>query len=360
MGPGRAAATVVGTGLVGWVLISIGLGIGVPWFVDGAITVGSAFAVLCLLVGLALIGISVAQAWRNLRSWWRLVLVPWIGLLIVLTFSLSIALAATNVAPGETPETTPADVGLDAVDVTMRASDGVELTGWYVPSTNGAAVVLRHGSGSDRSDVLDHAVVLARNGYGVLMTDARGHGESEGRAMDLGWNGDADIDAAVDLLRTRPDVDPTRIAVVGLSMGGEEAIGAAAADPRIAAVVAEGATGRTAADKAWLSEEYGVRGWLQEQVDRLTYAFVRWFADPDDPISLADAVADAAPRPVLLIAAGDVPEEGQVAERLAEVAPSSVEVWEVEGAGHTDGLDTAPEEWERRVVRFLDGALGTA
>jgi uncharacterized protein len=349
MGPGRTAATVVGAGLVGWIAVSIGLGIGVPWLVDGAVTVGSVFAVLCLLVGLALIGISVAQAWRSLRSWWRLTLVPWIALLIVLTFSLSIALAATNVAPGESPETTPADVGLVAVDVTMRSADGVELAGWYVSSTNGAAVVLRHGAGSDRSATLDQAAVLARNGYGVLMTDARGHGDSEGRAMDLGWNGDADIDAAVDLLRRRPDVDPTRIAVVGLSMGGEEAIGAAGGDPRIAAVVAEGATGRTAADKTWLSDEYGARGWLQEQVDRLTYGFTGLFASPDEPIALADAVASAAPRPFLLIAAGEVPEEGQVAERLAAMAPSSVDVWEVEGADHTDGLDTAPQEWERLV-----------
>jgi pimeloyl-ACP methyl ester carboxylesterase len=359
MGPGRTTATVVGTGLVGWIAVSIGLGIGVPWLVDGAVTVGSVFAVLCLLVGLALIGISVAQAWRALRSWWRFALVPWIALLIVLTFSLSIALATTNVAPGESPETTPADVGLDAIDVTMRSADGVELAGWYVRSTNGAAVVLRHGAGSDRSNVLGQAEVLARNGYGVLMTDARGHGDSDGRAMDLGWNGDADIDAAVDLLRTRSDVDPTRIAVLGLAMGGEEAIGAAAADPRIAAVVAEGATGRTAADKTWLSDEYGARGWLQEQIDRLTYGFTDLFASPGEPVSLADAVAATSPRPFLMIAAGEVPEEGQVAERLAAVAPSSVEVWEVEGAGHTEGLETAPAEWERRVVGFLDEALGT-
>jgi uncharacterized protein len=356
--PWRKVATVVGTGLVGWVALSVGLGIGVPWLIDGAVTVGSVFAALCVLVGLSLIGISVALAWRELRSWWRLALAPWIAVLVVLTFSLSVALAATTVAPGESPSTAPADVGLTAIDVTMTAADGVELAGWYVPSTNGAAVVLRHGAGSDRSSVLDHADVLADHGYGVLITDARGHGDSDGRAMDLGWNGDADIDAAVDLLRSRPDVDPTRIAVVGLSMGGEEAIGAAAGDRRIAAVVAEGATGRTADDKTWLSDEYGIRGWLQEQVDRLTYGFVGLFAAPAEPIALDDAIAATSPRPVLLIAAGDVDDEGVVAARLATAAPGTVEVWEVEGAGHTDGLDTAPGEWERRVVEFLDAALG--
>ena len=58
-------------------------------------------------------------------------------------------------------------------------------------------------------------------------------------------------------LQSQPDVDDGRIGAVGMSMGGEEAIGAAAADARIRAVVAEGATNRVAADKAWLSDQYG-------------------------------------------------------------------------------------------------------
>ena len=109
---------------------------------------------------------------------------------------------------------------------------------------NHAAVVLLHGAGSTRSSVLDHAVVLANHGYGVLLFDARGHGRSGGRAMDFGWYGDKDVTAAVSFLQTRPDVDDDLIAAVGLSMGGEEAIGAAASDRRIRAVVAEGATHR--------------------------------------------------------------------------------------------------------------------
>ena len=52
-------------------------------------------------------------------------------------------------------------------------------------------------------------------------------------------------------------------------MRGEEAIGAAATDPRIRAAVAEGATGRTAADKAWLSDAYGWRGRLQEGLEHV-------------------------------------------------------------------------------------------
>jgi len=76
--------------------------------------------------------------------------------------------------------------------------------------------------------------------------------------MDFGWYGDQDVAAAVDFLASRPEVTGGRIGVVGISTGGEEAIGAMAADPRIRAVVADGATNRTAADKAWLPTVYGV------------------------------------------------------------------------------------------------------
>ena len=89
---------------------------------------------------------------------------------------------------------------------------------WYVPSGNGAALLLLPGSGSNRTSTLGHAAVLAKHGYGVLLLDTRGHGKSDGHAMDFGWYGDIDIEAAVAYLGTRPDVRGGRIGVVGLSM----------------------------------------------------------------------------------------------------------------------------------------------
>jgi hypothetical protein len=143
-----------------------------------------------------------------------------------------------------------------------------------------------------------------------------------------------------------------------MSMGGEAAIGAAASDERIRAVVAEGAEHRVAADKAWLSEEFGVAGWVQEHLDWLTYAIADLLTTADQPIALRDAVAAAAPRPMLLIAAGADPDEGRSARSIQGGSPETVAVWLVPGAGHTEGLDTAPAEWEQRVTSFLTGALG--
>ena len=90
--------------------------------------------------------------------------------------------------------------------------------------------------------------------------------------MDFGWYGDRDIGAAVSYLLTRPDVDASRIAAVGLSMGGEEAVGAAGGDPRVRAVVGEGVTNRAYADKAGISVGDTVE-WRIVSGDEMNVAF---------------------------------------------------------------------------------------
>ena len=149
------------------------------------------------------------------------------------------AVAATHV-PATHVGDTPAAHGMDYESVTLTTADGVALAAWYLEGSNGAGVVVVHGAGSTRSDVLDQSAVLVDSGYAVLAIDSRGHGDSHGTAMDFGWYGDLDIAAGTAFLGARPGIDPGRIGVVGFSMRGEEAIGAAATDPRIRAMVAEG------------------------------------------------------------------------------------------------------------------------
>jgi pimeloyl-ACP methyl ester carboxylesterase len=348
-------ARVAAASLVAWIGISLGLGVGVPWLLDHGESPTAVLGVATLVVGVAALAGAAVLLLRTLPSWWRLALLPWLLLLAVGTYSLSIALAVTHVSPTPVPD--PPLMLSAGAEVAMTAGDGSTLHGWYLPGTNSAAVVVRHGAGSQRFGAAAQAAVLARHGYGVLLVDARGHGRSGGKAMDFGWHGEADTAAAVDLLARQPGVNAARIGVLGLSMGAEEAIGAAGRDRRIRAVVAEGATGRTAADKAWLSDQYGFAGLVQEQLDRITYGFVELFSEPAAPASLQESVAAAAPTPMLLIAASEVPDEATVARRLAAAAPDSVAVWIADGAGHTAALATDPIRWRQRVVSFFDAAL---
>ena len=350
-GPAVAAA------VIGLLATSVGAGIGLRYAVKTGLTLASVMGLVLLAMGLGWLVLAWRLVWPRLPGWRRLWLVPISLLALVVVASLTLGTMYGVVAPRtQLGSATPAGRGLVYSDVTVRTRDGVLLSGWYVPSRNGAGVVLVPGAGSTRTAGLAQAAVLAGHGFGVLMVDPRGQGRSGGRGMDLGWYGDLDVAAAVDLLQSRPDVDPARIAAVGLSMGGEEAIGAAAADPRIRAVVAEGATGRTAADKAgWLPG--GVAGAVQRGMDRLTYATTELLTAAPRPAPLHTAVSRAAGTRFLLITAGSQPDEARAAAYLRTAAPERVTTWTVRGAAHTRGLATAPEEWSSRVLGFLDDAL---
>jgi hypothetical protein len=134
--------------------------------------------------------------------------------LAVAALPFSVAAVGSHVSRSEVPA---ADLGAAHEDVGLHTADGLDLDGWYVPSRNRAAVIVFPG----RSGTRRQARMLVRHGYGVLLYDRRGEGRSEGDPNSFGWDFDKDIRAGIDFLRHRADVDPRRIAGLGLSVGGE-------------------------------------------------------------------------------------------------------------------------------------------
>jgi pimeloyl-ACP methyl ester carboxylesterase len=361
-----AAATIMWRryGLAGgWVALMFGsigllfgLGIGVRRLAEPDWK--AVVALIGLVAGIAVVGAGIRRITDDLSTLPTLALGSLLVVLVALVvWTLTPAVIATSVPELAHGSVTPADFGFDASEVRYTTSDGVDLWAWYSPPPSGKVVVLRHGAGDTASDVLPQAKVLVENGFGVLITDARGHGHSGGTAMDFGWYGTLDIEAAVSFLVTQLEVDPDRIGVVGMSMGGEEAIGAAAFDERISAVVAEGATARTDTDKEWLADEYGFRGWIQTKLEWAQYALAGLLTEADTPEPLASAAGLASPDPILMITGGEAPDELHAAQWISS-ATDNVTIWTVPGAGHTQGLSLVPEEWESRVVGFLEGVLG--
>jgi uncharacterized protein len=311
---------------------------------------GDVTGVLAAAAGAVLVGLSVAIPWRRRgEGTWkaRSLAVPAVLLgLIFLLVPIGMGVVATHKwrePVGEPPSAAYRDVS-------FKASDGLDIAGWYRPSENGAAVLVVHGGSSDRKGSLHHAQMLARHGYGVLVYDARGRGESDGSENNYGWDWAKDVAGALAFLKGREDVDPDRIGAVGLSTGADVLIEVAAQRDDVAALVADGAAAGSFQDWHHLKGvDLGTApGWLMFATMRVLSG------DPPGP-PLADLIARVQ-SPTLLISAGtDVEREFNVL--YDEAARGPVEHWNLPDAHHTDAIHEHRAEYERRVVGFLNEAL---
>lgn len=133
----------------------------------------------------------------------------------------------------------PSALGLPFERVRVPSGD-LELPGWFIPARGGApgpGVALVHGWESARDRTLPMALFLHAAGFHCLTIDVRAHGANppESLPMSAGEFG-LDALAAYRALVARHEV--TEAAVSGHSMGAIGAILAAAAEPRISAIVA--------------------------------------------------------------------------------------------------------------------------
>lgn len=308
------------------------------------------FAVLgaALLLGAVLAIRERPRAGSRSWRWGRRALTAGVALMVLL-FVVTPVGAAIWVT--QAPRESVRPFGLAHEDAVLHTRDGLELAAWYVPSQNGAAVVVAHGGGGTRNGSERHARMLARAGYGVLLYDARGNGESEGRHDAMGWTWEPDVHAAVDFLSRRPDVTQG-IGALGLSTGAEAVLQAAARDDRIAAVVADGAISRNLAETRQLE---GADELQSVPYYGLMFATIRTLTGTPQPPPLQELVPRIAPRPVLLISTGSGPE--QTMNRAYHRAAPETSLWELPEAAHTRGLEQEPQAYARTVIRLFDGAL---
>ena len=317
---------------------------------------------LSIPAGLLLLGLGAVTLWRTRRTEgnrpWRYTrrgLLGAAGFVVasVIVFPVGVAYVTTHTARAVVPEN---ELGAAYENVSFETSDGLTLKGWYVPSKNGAAVISFPGRAGSQKP----ARMLAQHGYGVLVFDRRGEGESEGEPNIFGWGGDRDIKAAIDFLQTRPDVDPDRIGGIGLSVGGELMLEAAAETDELKAVVSEGAGPRAYSDEMDQLEYDG--GGLAKEVlygvgNAAKVGSLAVFTNETPAPNLRNVVARIAPRPILLIAAPNTKNGEKLNRGYYEAAREPKTLWEIPESKHVGGMEARPAEYERRVVGFFDDAL---
>jgi pimeloyl-ACP methyl ester carboxylesterase len=302
-----------------------------------------------------LVGLAFRVALRGRRRRVKLLAIP--AVIVVLVWVVFPALFAGIVTSAPHPTVADAStLGLrGARDVTFVAADGVRLAGLYVPGRNGAAVILMHGSHDSRADTLRHLRLVVAAGYTALAYDARGHARSGGKTNALGWHADPDVAGAVQFLRRQPGVDPNRIAALGLSMGAEEALRAAADGVPLRAIVADGAGASTLGDMNLTSN--GPLTPVLLSATWLTFRATELISRDDEPAPLKNLVGRIRV-PVLLIASNDVGER-KIDNAYRNRIGDNATLWYVPDAAHTKALDTHPQAYATHVVAFLATALRT-
>jgi uncharacterized protein len=310
--------------------------------------------ILAAAAGLVLLGLGVAIPVRHRnevpgttsRRWSRRIVAVVVGAVVtpLVLAPVVIGLVQTHkfrepigAAPGPTYQS-----------VSFPSTDGLSLSGWYHGSTNGAAVVIVSSARGDRSKSVEHAELLVGHGYGVLLYDARGSGLSEGSPNGWGWEWEHDVAGAIDFLQAQDGIDDDRIGGLGLSTGADVLIDVAANDPDLRAVVADGATGRSFADRP--------PGALAAVFSAGMFTAGRLFGGTTPGEPLTKLIAEAAPKPVLLVAAGSLPFELVANERYAVAGPSAT-LWRLPEVTHTKAVVEVADEYERRVVGHFDLAL---
>jgi len=181
-------------------------------------------------------------------------------------------------------------------------------------------VVLLPGADSTKEELYDQAEHLVRRGVAVFPFDGPGHGLVSFR-LKLRPDEEVAVSALLDHLLTRPDLDPERVGVLGISYGGLFAIRAAAVDDRIRAAVS-------------ISSWYSPAGRYAMQ-DPLSQSGLRQYLG-DDPAAVQDAItvagyAERVRVPVLQIYGGSDPASppGQAERTAAELAgPNELVVFE--------------------------------
>lgn len=294
------------------------------------------------------------------RYWLRLALFTVAVILVLggaaLAYLLKRQVEVLVIPVRKPPPFTPAVANLPYRDITLTTADGLKIAGWYIPGSRPEAIIVVHGINANRAAMLPTASLLAGAGYPLLLIDLRGHGQSEGKLVTYGYREALDVQAAADFLDALPEVE--RIGVVGSSLGGAAVARAAAADPRLEAVVIQ-------ISYSSLTDA------VEDAFEELTI-FPKW---PFAPLVVALAerrtgveigqvdsardLATIAPRPLLIIhTTDDHLFPLRHAQKMYAVAGEPKELWIIENFGHGDPALAREAEYRARVVGFFERAFG--
>lgn len=252
----------------------------------------------------------------------------------------------------------PSDLGLDAEDVRIQGPRG-SLAAWYVPPRNGCVLVCCHGINDNRGQWVPQIARLhERSGYGAIMFDFSGHGESEGDMVTFGAREQLDVKAVLTWLCERGDVDMSRVGMLGYSLGGITATLAAAESQEVRCLVVESGF-------ADLQTDIGVLFHRFTGLPSFPFAnLIVFWGQILSGVKLGEirparVIGRLSPRAVYIISdlRDEIANEPYDGEHLYANAGEPKRLWQIPDVGHVRAFEFLPDVWIERVGAFLDEYL---
>src|ERR1700674_1008860 len=259
----------------------------------------------------------------------------------------------------QTAEATASRFGAALRDVSVIASDGSHLQGWFArpARVNGDAVILFHGVGDNRQGMMGFAELFLSNGFTVLVPDSRAQGESGGAFPTYGLKESGDVHRWFDWLVIQQH--PKCVFGMGESMGAAVLLQSIEKENRFCAVVAESsfASFRQIA-YVRVGQFFHTGTWLGKVALRPAVELAFLYSKLTRGINLADASPErsvvGSRVPILLIhglADDNIP--FQQSERIRAHDPTDLVLWEVPLAGHCGAVNAAGKEFNTRVLSWF-------
>src|SRR5215472_4774571 len=206
----------------------------------------------------------------------------------------------------------------EVVDFTVP--DVGQREGWFFPGVRrGPTIVLCHGYGSSRGELLTLVTALQDHQYNVFVFDFAAHGANSG-VSTLGYREADELQKAVDVLAARGDLDPARFGLWGYNLGAYAALREAEGDKRIRALILDSVYDQPEQMVKVGVEKNGLGGFpLMVRAAETSFRYLNNEHRNDPPLSARLNMLSGVP--TLYIQAQDDPELAETTRNLFLKAP---------------------------------------
>jgi len=237
-------------------------------------------------------------------------------------------------------------------DVKFSVPGAGQRDGWFFPGLMGApTIVLCHGYGSSRGELLTLVSALQDHQYNVFVFDFVAHGANDGMTS-FGYREADELRAAIEELAKRSDLDAARFGMWGYNLGAYAALREAQNDKRVRALVLDSVYDSPEQMVKIGVEREGLAGIpLMARSAEMSFGWINHKYSKEKPLTWRlDTLAGV---PKLFIEAADDPELAALTQKMYKNAPEPKEQVTIPHGNFVNMEDGDKRDYENRIVSYF-------